>query len=109
MLIPFISGGPLLRLLRLAQVHNCLRSLVRVVDWCVSLLVRLICCRIISCHPSPSLTTFAFRSSVVIRLLLDLDPYGVTDALGMFHFFLMRTADVIDPSLCSVSAACSSG
>ena len=25
------------------------------------------------CHPSPSLTTFAFRSSEVRRLLLDLD------------------------------------
>ena len=28
-------------------------------------------------HPSPSLTTFAFKSSEVGRLLLDLDPYGV--------------------------------
>ena len=38
-------------------------------------------------HPSPSLTTFAFRSSEVRRLLLDLDPYGGTDSLGTFHFF----------------------
>ena len=37
---------------------------------------------------SPSLTTFAFRSSKVRRLLLDLDPYGVTDPLGMFPLFL---------------------
>ena len=29
-------------------------------------------------HPSPSLTTFAFRSREVRRLLLDLDPYGGT-------------------------------
>ena len=28
----------------------------------------------LTCHPSPSLTTFAFRSSEVRRLLLDLDP-----------------------------------
>ena len=28
------------------------------------------------CHPSPSLTSFAFRSSEVRCLLLDLDPYG---------------------------------
>ena len=28
------------------------------------------------CHPYPSFTTFAFRSSEVRRLLLDLDPYG---------------------------------
>ena len=28
----------------------------------------------LTCHPSPSLTTFAFRSREVRRLLLDLDP-----------------------------------
>ena len=38
----------------------------------------------LTCHPSHSLTTFAFRSSEVRRLLLDLDPYGGTDPLGMF-------------------------
>ena len=32
----------------------------------------------LSCHPSPSLTTFVFRSSEVMRLLLDLNPYGGT-------------------------------
>ena len=46
-------------------------------------------------HPSPNLTTFAFRSSVVRRLLLDLDPYGGTDPLGMFPLFLKRIADVM--------------
>ena len=30
----------------------------------------------LTCHPSPSLTTFAFRSSEVRRLLLDSDPNG---------------------------------
>ena len=50
-----------------------------------------------TCHPSPSRTTFAFRSREVRRLLLDLDPYGGTDQLGMFPLFLNRTADVIDP------------
>ena len=30
----------------------------------------------LTCHPSLSLTTFAFRSCEVRRLLLDLDPYG---------------------------------
>ena len=25
------------------------------------------------------------------RLLLDLDPYGGTDPLGLFHLFLKRT------------------
>ena len=49
----------------------------------------------LTCHPSPSLTTFAFRSREVTRLLLDLYPHGGTDTLGMFPLFLMRTADVM--------------
>ena len=47
----------------------------------------------------PSLTTFAFRSSEVRCLLLNLDPYGGTDQLGMFPLFLKRTADVMAPRL----------
>ena len=42
----------------------------------------------LTCHPSPSLTTFAFKSSEVRRLLLDLDPYDGTHPLGMFPIFL---------------------
>ena len=42
----------------------------------------------LTCHPSARLTSFAFRSSEVRRLLLDLDPYGGSDPLGMFPFFL---------------------
>ena len=38
-----------------------------------------------TCHQSPSLTTFAFRSREVKRLLLDLDSNGGTDPLGMAH------------------------
>ena len=53
----------------------------------------------LTCHPSPGLTTFAFRSSELRRLLLDLDPYGGTDPLGMFPLFLKRTADVMAPVL----------
>ena len=34
-------------------------------------------------HPSPSLTTSAFRSLEVRRLLLDMHTYGGTDPLGM--------------------------
>ena len=41
-----------------------------------------------TCHPSASLTTFAFMSSEMRRLLLDLDPYSGTDPLGMFALFL---------------------
>ena len=51
----------------------------------------------LTCHLYPRLTTFAFRSSEVRRLLLDLDPYGGTDLLGMFPLFLQRTADVMAP------------
>ena len=50
-------------------------------------------------HPSPKLTSFAFRSSEVRRFLLDLDTYGSTDPLGMFPLFLKRTADIFAPCL----------
>ena len=53
----------------------------------------------LTCHPSRSLTTFAFRLSEVRRLLLDLDPYGGTDPFGMFPRFFKRTADVMAPRL----------
>ena len=49
----------------------------------------------LNCHPSASLTTFAFRSREIRRLLLNLDPY---DPLGMFPLFLKRT-DVVAPVL----------
>ena len=49
----------------------------------------------LTCHPSPSLTTFTFRSREVRRLLLDFSPYGGTGLLGMFPLFLKRTADVM--------------
>ena len=53
----------------------------------------------LTCHPSPSVSTFAFRLREVRRLLLDLDSYGGTDPLGMFPLFLKRTADVMAPCL----------
>ena len=45
-------------------------------------------------HPSPCLSTFAFRSSAVRCLLLDLDPHGGTDPLVTFPNFPKRSADV---------------
>ena len=51
----------------------------------------------LACHPSPSLTTFAFRSSEERRLLLYLDLYGGTNSLDIFPLFLNRTADVTSP------------
>ena len=44
----------------------------------------------LTCHPSPRLTSFAFRSSEVRRLLLDLDHYGGSDPFCMFPLFLKR-------------------
>ena len=59
----------------------------------------------LTCHSSPILTIFAFRSREVTPLLLDLGPCGGIDPLGMFTDFLKRTAVV----MCNVTAACSSG
>ena len=53
-------------------------------------------------HPSPSLTTFAFRSREAKRLLLDLDSFGGTDPLRMFPLFLKKTAVVLAPRLAVV-------
>ena len=55
-----------------------------------------------TCHPSPSLTTFAFRSWEVKRLLLDLDSYGGTDPLGMYPLLLKKTAVVLASCLAVV-------
>ena len=55
-----------------------------------------------TCHPFPSLTTFAFRSLEVKQLLLDLDSYGGTDPLGMFPLFLKKTALVLASHLAVV-------
>ena len=53
----------------------------------------------LTCHPSPSLTTFAFRSSEVRRLLFDLVPYGGTHPLGMFPLFLRELLMLWPPIL----------
>ena len=65
---PLIIGGPLLSLRCSARVHHCLSSLVRVVDWCVSRLVKLICCRIILTSSSPG--RLLIYCSLVIHLLV---------------------------------------
>ena len=72
--------------------------LVWVVDWCVTLLVKRNCCRIILTASIPGrLLTFVFRWREVRRLLPGLDPHGGTDPLSMFPLFLKRTADVMAP------------
>ena len=55
-----------------------------------------------TCHPSHSLTTFAFRSQEVKWLQADLDSYDGTDPLGMFPLFLKKTAVVLAPHLAVV-------
>ena len=63
-----------------------------------------------TCHPSPSLTTFAFRSLEVKRLLLDLDSYGGTDPLGMFPFVEEEDSCGSGPTFCcGISASPSFG
>ena len=42
---------------------------------------------------------FGFRTSVLLRLLLDLDTYGGIDPLGVFPLFLKKVANIIAPKL----------
>lgn len=48
-------------------------------------------------HHKPRLTSFAFRSKEMKKLLLDKDSYGGSDPLCMFSLFLflMKTANVL--------------
>ena len=91
-----ITGGPLLSLLWLAWVHHC-----HLMDHFDSKQCMESVDLPFTCHQSPWLTTFAFKSSEGRPLLLDLDPYVGTEPLGMFTLFFKRTADVL--------AACLSG
>ena len=52
----------------------------------------------LTCHSFPNLTTFAFRSSEVRRLLIDMDPYGGILTLGMFPLFDMKLLMFCPPS-----------
>ena len=100
---PIISDGPLISLRCLARVRNLVCESVGMADLLLDHFghkqSREAVDLLLTCHPSPSLTTFAFRSREVRRLLLDLDFYGGIDPLGMFSLFLKRTADVLDPRL----------
>ena len=40
-------------------------------------------------------STIPVRSSLVRRRMLDMDPYGGTDTLGMFHLFLLLLLIII--------------
>ena len=56
----------------------------------------------LSCFPQPRCNSLAFRTSVLLRLLLDLDTYGGVDPLGVFPLFLKTVADIIAPNLCII-------
>ena len=43
--------------------------------------------------------SLAFRTSVILRLLLDFDTYGCVDPLGVIPLFLKKIADIIAPKL----------
>ena len=49
----------------------------------------------LSCCPQCRCNSLAFRTPVLLRLLLDLDTYGGVDPLGVFPLFLKMVADII--------------
>ena len=51
------------------------------------------------CVPQSRCNSLAFRTSVLLRLLLDLDSYGGVDPLSVFPLFLMKVAAIIAPKL----------
>ena len=51
----------------------------------------------LSCFPQSRWNSLAFRTPVLLRLLLDLDTYGGVDPLGVFPLFLKMVADIIAP------------
>ena len=123
---PLTSGGLLLSLRCSARVCHSLRLLVRVVDWCVSRLVRLICCLIILTASSPGMLLIC-RSLTIRPLALPHLPSGRersgiycktwTIMVALTHWvcfiFFFRELLMLWPPVprqkCSASAACSSG
>ena len=53
----------------------------------------------LSCFPQSRCNSLAFRTPVLLHLLLDLDTYGGVDPLGVFPLFLKMVADIIAPKL----------
>ena len=53
----------------------------------------------LSCFPQAMCNSLAFRTSVLLRLLLDLDTYGGVDPLCVFPVFLKKVADIIAQKL----------
>ena len=53
----------------------------------------------LSCFLQSRCNSLAFRTSVLLRLLLDIDTYGGVDPVGVFLLFLKKVADIIAPKL----------
>ena len=53
----------------------------------------------LSFFPLSSCNSLAFRSPVLLRLILNLGTYGGADPLGVFPLFLKMVADIIAPKL----------
>ena len=51
----------------------------------------------LSCFPQSRSNSLAFRTFVLMRLLLNLDTYEVVDPLGVFPLFLNKVVDIIAP------------
>ena len=56
---------------------------------------------VLVCH-SHELTTFAFRSGEVKKLLLELDPYVGTGPDGIFPLFFVKAANYLAPKISTV-------
>ena len=54
------------------------------------------------CFPEAELTTFAFCSGEVKKLLLELDPYTGTEPDGIFPLFFVKTANYLAPKISTV-------
>ena len=52
--------------------------------------------------PEAELTTFAFCSGEVKKLLLELDPYGGAGPDGIFPTFFIKTANYLAPKIYTV-------
>ena len=53
----------------------------------------------VSCFPQSRWNSLAFRTPVLLRLLIDLDTCGGVDPLCVFPLFLKMVADIIAPKL----------
>ena len=53
----------------------------------------------LSCFPQSRCNSLAFRTPVLLHLLLDLDTYGGVDPLGVFLLFLKMFGDIIAPKI----------